>query len=219
LTLFQKPASQLASIDPKSDKKPISRLPSGVTDLVASAQRHFAAREFDEAEKDYLEILRRDENNVYTLANLAAIQMERGSLADAEKNAAKAVAGAPQDDYSLTILGQVKFRQERYDDALDAFNRAAKLKPQSAELQNYLGVVLGHKGLRDPAEQALRRAIVLNPGYADAHYNLAVFYGTKDSSFVNLAKWHYQRATAGGHPPSADLEKLFESKASVVAPK
>jgi Flp pilus assembly protein TadD len=135
-------------------------------------------------------------------------------LADAEKNVAKAVTSAPDDDYSLTILGQVKFRQEKYDESIEAFSRAAKLKPQSAEIQNYLGVVLGHKGMRDPAEQAFRRAIVLNPGYADAHYNLAVFYGTKDSSFVNLAKWHYQRAISAGHPKNPELEKVFEGKAA-----
>lgn len=212
LALFQKPATKIAAATPQSDKKPISRLPSGVTELVASAQKHFAAGEMDQAEKEYLEILRRDENNAYTLANLAVIQMERGNLDEAEKNVAKAVAGAPDDDYSLTILGQVKFRQEKYDESLDAFTRAAKLKPQSAEIQNYLGVVLGHKGLRDPAEQALRRAIVLNPGYGDAHYNLAVFYGTKDSSFLSLAKWHYQRAVSAGHAKNLDLEKVFESK-------
>lgn len=213
LALFQKPAPKIAAPAPKPEKKPISQLPSGVTALVASAQRHFAAQEFDKAEAAYLEILRRDENNAYTLANLAAIQLERGNLADAEQNATKAVTSAPDDDYSLLILGQVKFRQQQFDAAIDAFNRAAKLKPQSAEIQNYLGVVLGHKGLRDPAEQAFRRAIVLNPEYADAHYNLAVFYGTKDASFVNLARWHYQRAVAGGHARNADLEKVFEVRA------
>ena len=215
LALFQKPAPQLAKADPKAGKKPISKLPSGVSEFVVSAQKHFAAQEFDQAEKDYLEILRRDESNAYTLANLAAIQLERGNLAEAEKNVTKAVATAPEDDYALLILGQVKFRQEQYDDSLDAFTKAAKLKPQSAELQNYLGVVLGHKGLRDAAEKALRRAIVLNPGYADAHYNLAVFYGTKDTTFLNLARWHYQRATAAGHAPNPELEKLFESKTTV----
>lgn len=214
LALFQKPATQLAAVSSKPEQKPISRLPGGVTSLVASAQRHFAAGEFDQAEKDYLEILRRDENNAYTLANLAAIQLERGNLADAEKNAAKAVASSPDDDYSLTILGQVKFRQEKYDESAEAFSRAAKLKPQSPEIQNHLGVVLGHKGMRDPAEQAFRRAIVLNPGYGDAHYNLAVFYGTKDSSFVNLAKWHYQRAIIAGHAKNPELEKVFEGKAT-----
>lgn len=219
LALFQKPATQLAVATTKPEQKPISRLPSGVTSLVASAQKHFAAGEFDQAEKDYLEILRRDENNAYTLANLAAIQLERGNLAEAEKNVTKAVASSPDDDYSLTILGQVKFQQEKYDESLEAFSRAAKLKPQNAQIQNYLGVVLGHKGMRDPAEQAFRRAIVLNPGYGDAHYNLAVFYGTKDSTFVSLARWHYQRAISAGHAKNPELEKLFESKAAGVDTK
>jgi hypothetical protein len=41
-----------------------------------------------------------------------------------------------------------------------------------------------------------------------------VFYGTKDSSFVNLATSHYQRALSAGHPKSPDLEKVFEGKAA-----
>ena len=116
-------------------------------------------------------------------------------------------------------LGQITFRREKYDDSLDALSRAAKLKPQSAEIQNSLGVTLTHKGLRDQAEQAYRRAIVINPSYADAHYNLAVFYGTKDTSFVNLARWHYQRAIAGGHAANPDLEKVLDSKAGTDGTK
>ena len=221
LALFQKPATQLAATapPPKSEKKAARGLPSGVTELAVSAQRHFNAKEFDQAEQDYLEILRRDESNAYTLANLATIQMEKGQLADAEKNARQALASAPDDTYALLTLGQITFRREKYDDSLDALSRAAKLKPQSAEIQNSLGVTLTHKGLRDQAEQAYRRAIVINPSYADAHYNLAVFYGTKDTSFVNLARWHYQRAIAGGHAANPDLEKVLDSKAGTDGTK
>lgn len=214
LTLFKKPATQLAAANPNAGKKPISTLPSGTAQLVASAQRHFAAKEFDQAEQDYLQILRRDENNVYTLANLAAIQLERGNLDDAEKNVKKAQATAPDDAYSLSILGYVKFRQEKYDDALDALSRAAKLNPQSAEIQNYLGVTLSHKGLRGPAETALRKAITLEPGYGAAHNNLAVIYITQNPPSVELARWHYQKARAAGHPRNEELEKSLNEKAA-----
>lgn len=214
LALFKKPDTKLAAANPNAAKKPISTLPSGTASLVASAQRHFAAREFDQAEQDYLRILRRDENNVYTLANLAAIQLERGSLDDAEKNVKKALATSPDDAYSLSILGYVKFRQEKYDDALDALSRAAKANPQNAEIQNYLGVTLTHKGLRGPAETALRRAIIIDPNYGDAHYNLAVFYGTMDSDSLAMARWHYDRAIAAGHARNPDLEKVLDKKAA-----
>jgi tetratricopeptide (TPR) repeat protein len=212
LALFQKPATQLAAANPNAGKKPLSTLPGGTASFVASAQRHFAAKEFDQAEADYLQILRRDENNVYTLANLAAIQLERGNLADAEKNVKKALAGTPDDAYSLSILGYVKFRQEKYDEALDALSRAAKLNPQSAEIQNYLGVTLSHKGLRGPAETALRKAITIDPNYASAHNNLAVIYLTQQPPSVELARWHYDKARAAGHPRNEELEKAFAQK-------
>lgn len=218
LALFKQPATQLAAANPAANKKPISTLPSGTASLVASAQRHFAAKEFDQAEQAYQQILRRDENNVYTLANLAAIQLERGNLDEAEKNVKKALASAPDDAYSLSILGYVKFRQEKYDDALDALSRAAKLNPQSAEIQNYLGVTLSHKGLRGPAETALRRAITLDPGYAAAHNNLAVIYLTQNPPSVELARWHYQKARAAGHPRNEELEKSLDEKAAAPTP-
>jgi tetratricopeptide (TPR) repeat protein len=212
LALFKKPVTQLSAATPNAGKKSINSLPSGAAGFVASAQRHFAAKEFDQAEADYLQILRRDENNVYTLANLAAIQLERGNLADAEKNVKKALTGAPDDAYSLSILGYVKFRQEKYDEALDALSRAAKLNPQSAEIQNYLGVTLSHKGLRGPAEVALRKAITIDPNYASAHNNLAVIYITQQPPSAELARWHYEKAKAAGHPRNEELEKAFEKK-------
>jgi tetratricopeptide (TPR) repeat protein len=219
LALFKKPETQLAAADPKSGKTSVKELPSGAAQLAASAQKHFSARQFDQAEKEYLEILRRDEKNVYTLANLAAIQLELGHLDEAEKHIKQALVGTPDDAYSLSILGYVKFRQEKYDDALDALSRAAKLNPQSAEIQNYLGVTLGHKGMRDAAEQALRRAIVIDPGYGSAHNNLAVIYASQQPPAIELARWHYQRALAAGQPRNDELEKAFEQKAASTVSK
>ena len=214
LALFKKPAPQLAAANPNAGKKSINELPSGSASFVVSAQRHFAAKEFDQAEQDYLQILRRDEKNVYTLANLAAIQLERGKLDEAEKSVKQALAHAPDDAYSLSILGYVKYRQEKFDEALDALGRAAKLNPQSAEIQNYLGVTLSQKGLRGPAETALRKAIQIDPGYGSAHNNLAVIYATQKPPSLELARWHYQKAQAAGHPRNEELEKAFAQKAA-----
>jgi Tfp pilus assembly protein PilF len=93
---------------------------------------------------------------------------------------------------------------------LTALSRAAQLDPQNAETQNYLGITLSHKGLRGPAETALRKAIQLDPGYGSAHNNLAVVYITQKPPLTELARWHYQKALAAGHPKNAELEKLFE---------
>jgi Flp pilus assembly protein TadD/tetrahydromethanopterin S-methyltransferase subunit G len=212
LALFKPSPAQLATADPNAGKKPVRELPADARSLVVDAQRHFSAREFDKAESKYLEILRQDDKNVYTLANLAAIQLELNHLDDADKNLKQALAVAPDDSYSLSILGYLRYRQEKYDEALDALSRAAKLNPQSAEIQNYLGVTLSHKGMRGPAETALRKAIQLDPSYASAHNNLAVMYATQPQPSIELARWHYQKALAAGHPHNAELEKMLDQK-------
>jgi Tfp pilus assembly protein PilF len=66
--------------------------------------------------------------------------------------------------------------------------------------------------MRVPAETALRKAVQLQPGYADAQYNLAVVYATQQPPATELARWHYQKALAVGHPRNPDLEKRFEMR-------
>ena len=212
LALFKQPPAKLAATDPKAGKKSVNELPAGSAKLVAEAQRYFSARQFDKAEEKYLQVLRQDQNNVYTLANLAAIELERGHLPEAEKHAKQALVSAPEDAYSLSILGYLKFRQEKYDEALDALSRAAQFNPESAEIQNFLGLTLSQKGMRGPAETALRKAIQLEPTYGSAHNNLAVIYLTQQPAWVELARWHYQKALAAGHPRNLDLERMLDAK-------
>ena len=46
-------------------------------------------------EAGFTQVLRLDEKNVYTLANLAAIQLERGNLSEAEKHINRAIELEP----------------------------------------------------------------------------------------------------------------------------
>lgn len=215
LALFRRGAPTLANTDPPARKSvSIPKPPAGTGSLVAEAQRHFARGEYAKAEQKYQEVLGKDDRNVYTLANLAAIQIEEDKLDAAEKNLKQAIAVAPEDAYSLQMLGYLKFRQEKFDDALTYLSQAAQVNPESAEIQNYLGVTLSHKGQRIAAESALRRALVLEPGYGSAHNNLAVIYATQNPPLIELARWHYQKAQSAGHPKNPELEKLFEKKSA-----
>lgn len=210
LALLNRP--EAAPRDPRAGMKSVRELPPGTTEMIADAQRDFAARNLDSAEQKYLEVLRRDDRNVNTLANLAAIQLEKGNLDEAEKHIKAALALAPDDVYCLSILGNLKYRAGKYDEALDALSRAAKIDPQNAEIQNFLGLTLSQKGMRTAAENAFRRAIVLNPNYGSAQNNLAVFYLTQKPPSVALAKFHYEKAVAAGFPPNPELEKALENK-------
>ncbi len=193
----------------KSAKQSSADLPPGAANAALEAQRAYSAQRFDEAEKKYLEVLTVAPDNIYTLANLGAAQMELNKLSEAEVHLGRALALDAEDAFSLSLLGLLKFRQNKADDAFDALSRAAKLDPDNAQTQNYLGLALAQRGQREPAEAAFRKAIQLAPGYAVAHYNLAVYYATQQPPTRELARWHYQKAVSVGHPKSDELEKLL----------
>ena len=90
-------------------------------------------------------------------------------------------------------------------------SRSARLDPDNPLTQNYLGIALSAKGQRGPAEAALRRAISLQPGYAEAHANLAVIYALQKPPFLELARWHYQKAKASGFAGNPDLERILDA--------
>lgn len=219
LALMKAPAPRLATAAAVAPSKTASSAQTDISSvtLVAEAQRQFAARQYDKAEESYLQVLRKDDRNVVTLANLAVTQMQLGKLDEAEARARQAVMVAPNDAYSHSVLGQVKMRQEKYDEAVDALSRAAQLDSKSAEVQNFLGIALSHKGLRLPAETALRKAIMLEPGYGSAHNNLAVIYLNQNPPMVELARWHYKKALAAGSSKNPELEKALEEKGASAA--
>ena len=212
LALFQTDKSMVAAYTPDPKRKATRSISAASAALIAEAQRNFAAKDYAKAEQNYLDVLRQDEGNPTALANLATIQMEAGQLDAAEKSIQQALTAEPNDGYNLATLGKVKYQQEKYDEALDALSRAAKVVPQNAEIQNYLGVTLSQKGLRGPAETALRKAIQIDSKYGSAHNNLAVIYATQTPPLIELARWHYQKALAAGHPKNEDLEQLFNKK-------
>jgi Flp pilus assembly protein TadD len=133
-------------------------------------------------------------------------------LPQAEAAASKALAQDPSDSKHLALLGIVKVRQSKFDEAMDPLTRSVKANPGYALAQNYLGIALTEKGQREAAEAAFRKAVQIAPDYANAHHNLAFVYATQDPPFIELAKYHYQKAIAGGEPRNEALEKLIEGK-------
>ena len=202
------PATNATAQSRPSSKAP----PAGTSEMVADARRFSAAREFDKAEETYQAILKKDQDNVYTLSHLAFTQVESGKLAEAEKNVLRAEKLAPDDPGTLSVLGQLRYKQGKYDEAFEAFSRAAQLDAKNADIQNFLGVTLTQKGMRLAAQTAFRKAIQLNPEYADAHQNLAISYLSQTPPLVELARYHYDKAVAAGWPRSEAFEKELESK-------
>jgi len=78
LALFRQPEPQLAS--PGTEKKIHQGTARRLGQLVAEAQRFFAAKQYDKPGRNYQRILQHDANNPIALGNLAAIEMEQGKL-------------------------------------------------------------------------------------------------------------------------------------------
>lgn len=209
LALMDKTASPklAATAETKSTSKKTRELPAGAGLLISQAERAFAQKRYAEAEEKYKEVLRMDEQNPVSLANLAAIQLELQKLNEAEANLTKALSISSDDPYPLSLMGMLRFQQGKYDQALDALSKSAQLDPKNAETHNYLGITLSQQGQRDAAETALRKAIMLNPNYAGAHHNLAVIYATQRPPFLELARYHYNKALGLGQPANPELEK------------
>jgi len=191
--------------------QPKREFPTSAAQIALEAQRAYNSRRYDVAEEKYIQVLSVEDKNVYTLANLAAAQMELNKLDQAEANLNTALGIRHDDAFSLALMGLVKFRKNDFDGALVMLGRSAVLDPSNAQTQNYLGLALSQKGLRIPAEAAFRKAVKLAPGYAVAHYNLGVFYATAEAASPELARWHYEKAVSSGHPRSVELEKLLAS--------
>ncbi|MGE3311623.1 MAG: tetratricopeptide repeat protein [Limisphaerales bacterium] len=212
------PAAAAAAPAGGARRRTLRDLPSGASILAAQAQRAFAQRRFDDAEKAYREILTLDERNVFTLGNLAAILVERGRLEESEVMLKRALEVDPEDPFSLSLQGIIRFRQQRYDEAFEALSRSAQLDPENADTQNYLGITLSQRGQRKAAEAALRKALKLSPSSPAAHYNLAVVYATQKPPYLELARYHYEKARRSGQPPNPAFEGVLRGEAPPSAP-
>ncbi|MFN7141192.1 MAG: tetratricopeptide repeat protein, partial [Limisphaerales bacterium] len=212
LALFKRPGGSSQSAFYLANRPSTRDLSSKAQQLVIEADRAFIEQRYRDAERKYTEVLQHETKNVYALANLASAQIEMGKLEDAEHSLKRALNFDPNDPFSLLLLGKIKLAEDKMDEALDALSRSAQLNPDSAETQNYLGIVLSEKGQRVAAEAALRKAIQVQPDYASAHHNLSIIYATQKPPFMELARWHYQRAVSLGHQKNPQLEGMIAEK-------
>ena len=202
--------------EPNTGDQPISTLqakvatlPEGGADDFKAGQAALIEAKFGEAEQKFLHVLKLDEENPLTLGNLALAQMEQGNYEGAEASLTRALKNDDEDAFSLSLIGTLRYRQKKYDEARDYLAKAVKLNPEDSRAQHFLGSALNNLGQRKAAETALRKAVQIKPGYSEAHHNLAVVYATQNPPFIALAKFHYDKAVAGGHKKNADLEKIL----------
>ena len=191
----------------------ISTLPAeGAEDFKAGHAALFQDYQYAEAEKKFMHVLKLDENNPFTLGNLAMAQMEQGNYKDAKDSLDKALKQNVDDAYALMGMGVLSFRQKNYESARDYLARSIKINSEDATAQHFLVSTLNNLGQQKAAETALRKAVQIQPGNSNSHYNLAVVYATQKPPFLALAKFHYDKAVKAGHKRNTELEKSINTK-------
>ena len=185
-------------------------VPADLLNVARAAKESFDRGKYRAAEKHYREILTKSPQNLYALSNLGVVYLRTGKFRSAESTLKKALTISSNDEFLRTTLGIVYYRQSKFDDALAELSQAVEINPKSATARNYLGITASQKGRPQEAEKEILQAIANNPDYADAHFNLAVILATTQPASKELAKRHYERATALGTQPNPSLEKLLQ---------
>jgi tetratricopeptide (TPR) repeat protein len=209
LALLRAPAPRFPADIPK---RPVKELPGNTKMLIAEAQTDASAGRLKEAEQKYAEVLKVDDKHVYTLYKLAGVMLDQDKYAEAEKTVNQGLALEPDNAGLLYQLGIVRYHQGKLDESAALLSRSIKQNSNNAEVYNYLGFVLGKKGMLNEAETAFRKAVQLEPGFSMAHLSLAWVYANQKPPFLELSRWHYNKAVADGQPRDPELEKLFNPR-------
>lgn len=185
-------------------------LPDNTASLANKAAQAFAKRDWDTARLAYREMIAADPENPLAWANLGAVEQQAGKSAAAAECFEKSVRFNPELIQSWLALGQIYSSKGDKYRALAAFSRALHEDPLDSRAHNFLAITAKELGWTDAAEAELQRAIELNPGYGIAHFNLALMYLERKPPALELARRHYNKATALGMEKDEIVERKLK---------
>jgi len=122
------------------------------------------AKEWDRAEKDFLQALELEPEQPYVLNYLGYSWIEQGMHFDkARKMIERAVEQRPNDGYIVDSLGWVLYKLKDYENAVIHLERAVELRPQDPIINDHLGDAYWMVGRRNEARFQWNRSLSLEP--------------------------------------------------------
>ena len=118
-------------------------------------------------------------------ASAAAVALQHGEYAAAEKILRAETSAHPDSAWNLSLLGYALDNEKKTQEAEAFHRRAVALSPGSAEILNNFGTHLWTTGQYDKAEAVFTQALAAAPSYFNVLYNLGVM-----ASYAG----HYDRA-------------------------
>lgn len=150
------------------------REPQGSTALYDLAIAQAKLLDYDEAASDLRAAIQLDPGFLAAMANLVAVDLERGDLREARSDADHFVAEAPDSARALYGAGIVALRAGDAQTARDDFGKLLQFNPSYALAYYDLGVAEARLSRYTGAERDFRQALALAPNYARASFALAV---------------------------------------------
>ena len=127
--------------------------------------RLYREGKLDEAEAQFVEVLRLRPTSVRSMNNLGICYWRRGRLEDAVAVLSRAVALDPNDGVALNNLGIALYQKGRLEEACRSFREAVRLDPDMAEYHCNLATALEGQGSHQESEQEYQWGLRLDPGW------------------------------------------------------
>lgn len=144
---------------------------ASAADLFKSALASFQQGKFEEAERAFRQLLRKDPRNLPALNVLAIVLMSLKRFVEAEPYLQAALRLNATSDVTFYNYGLALKAMRRPDEALQRFTQALALNPGNAESWNNRGTVLNDLSDFAAAIADFDRALALLPNYPAALFN------------------------------------------------
>ena len=147
-------------------------MPKTIHDALALHQQG----QLREAESIYLDLLRKQPNDVDALHYLGVLRMRQGRRDEAMDFVKRALKLAPRNADAWNNLGNMLLAGNDEQAAEFAYTSATNQKPDYAEAWYNLANLFRRQRRRNDAVKCYRRVIELNPRFAGAYENIALLF-------------------------------------------
>lgn len=134
---------------------------------------HVQLRQLPEARLVFIDLTRRDPNNLDAWIKLGEVSLIAGDRVRLAESARRILALAPQRYEGHMLRGLVESQTGNLDAALASFDRAAQLAPDNTQPLILKGMTLEQAGQADGAAAAYQQALRVSPDDANARRLLA----------------------------------------------
>lgn len=130
-------------------------------------------KEFDKAEKKFLESLKLNPDRESVLNNLSSVQMKLDKYEEAKKNTQRVIELNPKNASAWMNLGIIEQELNNFDMSIQSFNKAIEIDPLYFHAYNNRGILFCELGEYQKGIENFEKSLELQPDLLEAILNKA----------------------------------------------